>query len=113
MAIPHAASGELIDIGPMNSMGGAFDEKASTTLVRAKNLEVFRLVLPAGKVLQEHKAAGAITIQCLEGVIELRAHGRNQRMQSGQLVYLADAEPHAVTALENSSLLITIQLHRA
>ena len=109
MAIPHAASGELINIRPL---GEDLRRTVSTTLVRADHLEVFRFVLPAGKVAPEHKAAGAITIQCLEGVVELEAHGRTQLLRTGMLVYLVDAEPHAVKALEDSSLLVTILLRR-
>lgn len=110
MSIPHATSGELIDVRPL---GHGFHDKASATLVRAEHLEVFRMALPAGKVLQEHRASGTITIQCIEGAVELEAHGGRQRMYPGSMVYLTDAEPHAVTALENSSLLITVLLHRA
>ncbi len=109
MAISHAASGELIDVRPL---GVNFREKASMTLVRAEHLEVFRLVLPAGKTTPEHKAAGAITIQCLEGLVEFESHGRKQLFHPGSMVYLADAEPHTVTALKDSSLLITVLLRR-
>lgn len=109
MAIPHAESGEIFDVRPM---GIRFHDKAPVTLVRAEHLEVFRLVLPAGKTTPMHKAAGSITIQCLEGVVELDAHGQTQLFRPGDMVYLADAEPHAVKALENASLLITVLLHR-
>lgn len=109
MAAPHATSGEVIDIHPL---GARLRETVSTTLVRADHLEVFRFVLPAGKIAADHRAAGAITIQCLEGSVELVCHGTAQVLRSGQLVYLADAEPHAVTALEDSSLLITMLLRR-
>lgn len=109
MAIPHAASGELIDIRPL---GKDLRNTTSSTLVRAQHLEVFRLVLPAGKEARDHKAAGAITIQCLEGTVELEAHGQIQTLRAQSMVYLADAEPHAVKALEDSSLLITILLRR-
>lgn len=109
MAQPHAASGELVDITPL---GTKIPNAVSTTLVRAEHLEVFRLVLPAGKATQDHKASGTITIQCLEGTVELDAHGRTQTMRPGSLVYLADSEPHAVRALEDASLLITMLLHR-
>jgi len=70
-------------------------------------------VLPAGKAAPDHKAAGAITIQCLEGAAELEAHGRTQILHAGSMVYLSDAEPHGVKALEDSSLLVTILLRRA
>ncbi|MBK6631397.1 MAG: cupin domain-containing protein [Betaproteobacteria bacterium] len=109
MAIPHATPGELIDIRPL---GANLRQTSSSTLIREKHLEVFRLVLPAGKAASDHKAAGAITIQCLEGMVEFEAHGRTQTMQAGSLVYLADAEPHAVKALADASLLITVLLRR-
>lgn len=109
MSIPHAKSGELIDVRPL---GKNLRQTNSSTLVRADHLEVFRLVLPAGKSAPEHKAVGAITIQCLEGVAELDVHGRTQLLHAGNMVYLADAEPHAVKALEDASLLVTILLRR-
>lgn len=110
MAILHAASGELIDIRPL---GAHLRETLSSTLVRADHLEVFRLVLPAGKVAPDHKASGAITIQCLEGAVEFVVRGRTQVLRAGTMVYLSDAEPHAVKAVEDSSLLVTILLRRA
>jgi len=110
MSIPHAASGELIDVRPL---GSDLRQTSSSTLVRADHLEVFRLVLAAGKAAHEHKAPGAITIQCLEGAVELEAHGRTQILRAGSMVYLSDAEPHAIKALEDSSLLVTMLLRRA
>ncbi|MBN8767036.1 MAG: cupin domain-containing protein [Thiobacillus sp.] len=109
MAISHAASGELIDIRPL---GAALRQTSSSTLVRAEHLEVFRFVLPAGQVAPEHKAAGALTLQCLEGEVEFEAYGRIQILRAGTMVYLADAAPHAVRALTDSALLVTILLRR-
>ncbi|MFP5418226.1 MAG: cupin domain-containing protein [Gammaproteobacteria bacterium] len=110
MAITHAASGELIDVRPL---GAALRHTRSSTLVRADHLEVFRFVLVAGQTAPDHKASGAVTIQCLEGEVELEAHGRTQMLLPGNLVYLADAEPHAVKALKDSALLVTLLLRRA
>jgi len=110
MAIPHAASGDLIDVRPL---GAQLPGASSKTLVRADHLEVMRLVLPRGKVLAEHKAAGTITIQCIEGLAELDAHAVTKTLRAGDLVYLSDAVPHAVRALEDTSLLITLLLHRS
>ena len=110
MAIPHAKPGELIDIRPL---GSNLRSTNSTTLIRANHIEVFRFVLFAGKSTPEHTAAGAITIQCIEGSVQLDAFGQSQVLPAGSLVYLPDAEPHLVTALEDASLLITIMLNRA
>lgn len=108
--MPHAASGEILELLPT---GSAAPAKLSMTLIRANHLQVFRMVLPAGKATPQHGAAGSITIQCLAGLVELEAHGRTQLLRSGSLVYLADAEPHAVKALEDASLLITVVLRRS
>ncbi len=109
MSIVHAASGERIDVRPL---GGDLRQATSKTLVRADHFEVFRMVLPAGKTAQQHKAAGAITIQCLEGAVELEAHGHTQMLNPGFMVYLADGEPHAVKGVKDASLLISILLKR-
>jgi quercetin dioxygenase-like cupin family protein len=91
----------------------ALRQTNSSALVRVDHLEVFRLVLVAGKTARDHKASDAITIQCPEGKVELEAHGRTQILRAGDVVYLSDAEPHAVKALEDSSLLVTVLLRRA
>ena len=57
MAIPHTASGELIDVRPL---GADLRQTSSSTPVRVDHLEVFRLVLAAGKAAPDHKASGAL-----------------------------------------------------
>lgn len=54
MAISHAASDELIDVLPLCAK---LRQTSSSTLVSADQLEVFRLVLAAGKAVPDHKAA--------------------------------------------------------
>lgn len=109
MALEHAVSGEILDVRPL---GSALATEKSKTLVRAPHLEVFRMVLPAGKSTPMHEAAGTITIQCVEGEVRLEAHGIQQVMRAGDLVFLDDAEPHAVEGITDASLLITILLKR-
>jgi quercetin dioxygenase-like cupin family protein len=62
-------------------------QTSSSALVRADHIEVFRLVLPAGKAAPDHKASGTITIQCLEGAVEPEANGRTQELRAGSMVY--------------------------
>jgi quercetin dioxygenase-like cupin family protein len=52
-------------------------------------------------------------LQCVEGRISFVAGGRTQTLTAGDMLYLDDAEPHALDALEDSSLLVTILLRRA
>ena len=109
MAIPHAAPNEIIDVRPL---GRAIRDDDSQTLVRTAHLEVFRYALPNGKSVQEHTAAGLMIVQCLEGAVAFTALGRTQTLTRGDLLYLADGEPHSLAALADSSLLVTILLHR-
>jgi quercetin dioxygenase-like cupin family protein len=107
MAIPHATPGQLVDVRPL---GDRVKDTVTTTLVKADDLEVIRLVVPAGKEIPEHKAKGTITVQCLEGAVEFRSHGRTQTLTAGHLLYLTAGEPHSVKGVEDSSLLLTIRL---
>ena len=107
MAIPHAASGEVIDIRPLvDQLAGA----VTCTLVKSDRLEVIRLVVPAGKLIPPHKVAGPITVQCLEGEVEFSAHGQWQPLRPGHMLHLVGGELHAVRGVTDSSVLVTIQL---
>ncbi|HXR56979.1 MAG TPA: cupin domain-containing protein [Casimicrobiaceae bacterium] len=109
MAIPHAAPNEIIDVRPL---GREISEQDSELLIRTEHLQVFRYALPAGKSIQEHTAAGMMIVQCIEGAVAFTALGRAQTLAAGDMLYLADAAPHALEALADSSLLVTILLHR-
>jgi quercetin dioxygenase-like cupin family protein len=73
-------------------------------------VEIIRLVVPAGKEIEEHKAKGEIVVQCLEGRVAFTAFGRTQNLEAGKLLYLARGEPHTVNGIENASLLLTVLL---
>ncbi len=109
MSLPHAASGDLITIAPL---GDQLENAVSTAFLKTNHLEVMRLVLQAGKSMPEHWVEGELTLQCLEGAVEIEAHGRRQALRPGQLVYLAPREPHAIHAVENASVLMTVLLNQ-
>mgnify|MGYP001171433580 CR=1 FL=1 len=107
MALPHAASGQITRLEPL---GERLTGTISTALFKAAQLEVVRLVLPRGQSMREHRVQGEITLQCIEGVIDLTVDGRTKPMQPGDLVYLARGQPHALHAVQDASLLLTICL---
>jgi quercetin dioxygenase-like cupin family protein len=109
MAIPHAQPGEVIDV---HALGGTLALSKTTTLIKTPYIEVIRMVLPAGKVLSEHKAPGEITVQCLEGRMTVRTMGQAKELQSGSMLFLSAKEPHSVEAIEDSSFLLTLVLPR-
>ncbi len=111
MALHHASSGEIIDVAPL---GPSHRETISTTLIRVDSLEVFRLVLPAGARIPDHKEPrtcqlrGKSTVHCLEGTLEIELNGRRHRMQAGNLIYLASGETHAMQAVTDATVLVTL-----
>jgi quercetin dioxygenase-like cupin family protein len=110
MALHHALSGELIDIRPLKEN---LKNAPTISLYKSNRLEVFRMVLLAGKAMPSHQVDGEVTIQCLEGNIELAVAKTSQLMREGDLTCLAGSETHGLTAVENSSVLVTILLHGA
>lgn len=109
MATRHASSGELIDVRPLRP---PLVDTQSTTLLRDEKLKVMRLVLPAGKELPEHAVDGPITMQCLEGAVDVTVHGDRKTMRAGDLMYLAGHVSHTLRATEDASILVTIVVQR-
>lgn len=109
MAIAHAAPGQIVDVQPLDS-GPC--EARNVALFKTDELEVMRLVMPAYKTMPMHRVKGEITIHCLEGEIDLLTDGQPQRMKAGQLVWLEGGAEHALKAVLNSSLLVTIVLRK-
>jgi quercetin dioxygenase-like cupin family protein len=107
MAIPHAQSGQVIDVRPL---GPSLANERTVALFKTDDLEVMRLVLTAGKSLPPHRVAGEITIHCLEGRIDVTVDGEIRVLEAGQLVYLARDVLHGVLAVEDASVLVTIAL---
>ena len=109
MAIAHAASGQIVDVQPP---ADRLSEARTVALFKTDGLEVMRLVMPAHKTMPSHRVRGEITIHCLEGEIDLGMDGQSQRMKAGQLVWLEGNVDHALTAVRDSSLLVTIVLQK-
>jgi quercetin dioxygenase-like cupin family protein len=109
MAIPHAQPGTLIDVRPL---GSALPGAQTATLVKTDGLEVIRLVLPDGREIKSHTAPGPMTLQCLEGRVAFTTMGKTLDLSAGEMLHLAAGEAHALRAVEDSSLLLTLVLRR-
>jgi quercetin dioxygenase-like cupin family protein len=109
MAISHAQSGQVIDLQPL---GTRLHSEKTVALFKAQDLELMRLVLPRGKSMPAHKVAGEITVQCIEGRIDITVEGHSHVLSAGQLLYLSGGVLHGVVALEDASALVTIALRK-
>ena len=109
MGIPKARSGQAIGVRPL---GPALTDERTVALFKTDDLEVMRLVLTAGKFFPSHKVAGEITIQCIEGKVDVALDGERTRLEAGQLVYLARSVVHGIVAIEDASVLVTVALRK-
>ncbi len=108
MALRHAGAGEVVDLRPL---GSSLASARTSALAKTGQFEAVRLVLPAGRTIPRHAVEGQITLFCLEGRALLHA-GREIMLRAGEWVFLERGEPHAVEALEDSALLLTIMFDR-
>ncbi|OJX35682.1 MAG: cupin [Burkholderiales bacterium 68-12] len=107
MAQAHTPSGQVVRLRPL---GAQIGQTSSSAILKAGQLEAMRIVLPAGKSLPQHQTPGEATVLCLEGEVELHNAQGTQTMQAGDFVHLQARAPHALRALQDASLLVTVCL---
>lgn len=105
MALRHAVSGQPVDVRPL---GGRLIETESAALVTDEHLLVMRLVLMEGEDLPEHGVRGPVTMQCMEGRVEVVADSVASTLEAGDMVYLAGGSRRSLRALNDATLLISL-----
>lgn len=110
MAIEHLQSGQCVSVRPL---GDQLHNAKTTALLKADQLEIVRIVLQAGKGMREHAAPGEITIQCIEGCMELRTPDAMHLLNPGDFVHLRAGAPHSLMARSDTSALVTMVIGAA
>ena len=96
-----------LDVAPF---GARLTGARSAVLFKAEDMEVIRIVLRKGQTLPPHRVPGSVSLQCLEGSLEVMLGQNLHELQRDQLIHLPRGMPHAVRALEDSSAIVTIVL---
>lgn len=104
MALQHAKPGQPVRLSTIEE--GA----ARLALVKSEEFEAILLKLAAGETLARHAVNGSITLQCLSGSADLQLDGGTQRLEERGWVFLEGGAPHAVEAITDCELLLTIIL---
>jgi quercetin dioxygenase-like cupin family protein len=110
MAISHAKPGDVINVQPL---GDKLSAARSHALFKSADLEVIHIVMLAGSEMPPHAVAGEITLQCIEGRIAFTGDAGVRELPAGHLIHSTGGEVHALRAIEDASLLLTIALKRA
>lgn len=80
----------------------------SKTLVKYDDLRIVLTAMEAKATIHEHRSAGRISLQTLEGHLRMHAGGRGFDLPAGKVIVLDPGVPHDVIAVEDSVFLLTI-----
>jgi quercetin dioxygenase-like cupin family protein len=83
-------------------------DRHGSSLVKGDGINVALMMLKKGAKLQEHHTRAPITVQVIEGRINIVANGKAQLVTAGMLVALDRAIEHSVEAVEESALVLTV-----
>ncbi|MCB1688436.1 MAG: hypothetical protein KDI33_08125, partial [Halioglobus sp.] len=99
MATHHAKSNEVVNLKTWAQDTGTEKNKV---VMRTNELEVARLVIPAGKVFKEHKVSGPITVHCIEGFFSINALGVSLYPISRHVLHLILSDTHSLEGIADS-----------
>lgn len=80
------------------------------TLFKDSGRTVAIFVLDEGARLAEHAASGIVTVQAIEGGIEITAEGTEYRLRPGMLLVMAPGIRHDVRAHSRAVFLLQVSL---
>ncbi|HEU5012537.1 MAG TPA: hypothetical protein VFT66_08335 [Roseiflexaceae bacterium] len=78
------------------------------TLRKAPGMQIVLLAQQAGNVLDNHRAAGPITLHVLHGRVRFATADQTVELSSGMLIALDGGVVHRVEALDDSVSLLTL-----
>ena len=82
----------------MDSEPFARSGRSARTLVKDGPLRVTLITLGPGSRIAEHRAEGPVTIQPVQGAIQVEARGEVRKLEVGDLLALGAGVEHAVAA---------------
>jgi len=85
------------------------DKPRAQHVLQLPEVHVVVFEFAAGQELHEHQAHHPVLIQALTGHL-LLSHAREEVLRPGDLLYLPAMASHSVTAIEDSTLTVTMLL---
>ena len=101
----HVESGEVINL---NTLKDGMSEESTFALVKTRDMEVIRMVIPRGKDIMEHSVEGEVSVQCLKGEIIFQIGQEARTLTDDDWLYLSRNQEHALHAKKDTILLVTI-----
>ena len=86
----------------------ANNDRHGSSLVKGDGINVALMILKKGAKMQEHHTRAPITVNVIEGRINLIAKGKTQPLTPGTIAALNRAIEHSIEALEESAIVLTV-----
>lgn len=83
-------------------------DRNARTLVEDASFRLVLMVLKTGARMHEHRAAGWVSLQGLDGHLRLRAGEHTAELTAGRVVVLQPDLTHSVDAVEEGAFLLSI-----
>ncbi len=80
----------------------------SRTLLKTPGARAVLFGFAAGQELTEHTSTQHALVQALSGECEFRLSGQPHTLRAGDLLYMPPATPHALKAVTQFSMLLTL-----
>ncbi|MQA00665.1 MAG: cupin domain-containing protein [Dehalococcoidia bacterium] len=110
----HTLSAEhlLLDLAEaaveLHGIEAGDEDRHGVTLIKQGGLSVVMTHLAPAATLTEHAARGAATVQVLEGRVRVALDDEEFEAREGYLVAFDSGVRHSVTAIDDSTLLLTL-----
>ncbi|MEP6846134.1 MAG: cupin domain-containing protein [Panacibacter sp.] len=88
----------------------ANSDRNAITIFKSKGMRLVLIALRADAVMKTHTATGIISVQVLEGRMAFTTDSQTAELCKGQMLTLHDGIPHSVTAIEETTFLLTLAL---
>jgi quercetin dioxygenase-like cupin family protein len=102
VALPHCRPGEVARLAPIGE-----DTARTVALARTGSFEAVHLVVRAGQSIAPHRVAGSMTLHCIAGHVRFDGASKAE-LRASDWLFLAPGTEHALEALTDASLLLTI-----
>lgn len=102
MAQPHCRSGDIARLGPVGDAA-----THSVALARTASFEAIHLVVRTGSSIAPHQVTGSMTLYGIAGHVRFEG-GSPSELRAGDWLFLEPGTPHALEAVADTSLLLTI-----
>lgn len=83
-------------------------DRNAITVYKTNGMRIVLIALHKGAEMKQHKAAGIISIQVIEGQMTFTADEKNVELNTGQMLALHKDIPHSVLAKEETIFLLTL-----